>query len=280
MADTPQDYWGGVWGGQQQQPPWGGFNKQNIWDYGYGTDLNPLSQQTGVSRDDLANQRDAFLQPLEADYRNQRTQQGMQTDATSANLFNDPGFKQFGQTGQLPANASTAQQWNATPAPAGPSGWTGDALMQQLMQRATQGAAPSRNDPTIRAQADAYAANEGRASRNYIADLAEKSAGAPVNLQGEQRMAAERLGQRTGAFESELLGRETDARRQEIQQALQMWGSQLNNDQRLQLERELAQLSNTSHTADRSQQNDQFLRELALRESDQNNAWDYRWAGL
>ena len=28
------------------------------------------------------------------------------------------------------------------------------------------------------------------------------------------------------------------------------------------------------------QGNDQFLRELALRESDQNNAWDYRWAGF
>jgi hypothetical protein len=272
MAETPQDYWGGVWGQGQQQQPWGGFNADNVFS---SWDLNPLSQQTGIGRDDLANQRDAYLQPLMQQYRTGAGQGG--ADAGDQDLYADPNFQSFARTGQLPKNATPAQQWNAAPSSPGPAGGTGDALMQQLMQRATQGAAPSRTDPTIRAQADAYAANEGRSSRNYIADLAEKSAGAPVNLQGEQRMAAERMGQRTGAFEAELLGRETDARRQEISEALQMWGGMFSNEQRMALERELAQLSNTARTQDRSQQNDQFMRELALREFDTNQKWDFNW---
>ena len=65
MAETPQDYWGGVWG---QQQPWGGFNAQNVFE---NWDLNPLSQQTGLDRDALATQRDAFLQPLAQQYRSQ-----------------------------------------------------------------------------------------------------------------------------------------------------------------------------------------------------------------
>ena len=275
MADqTPEDYWGGFWGQQQPKTPWGGFNAQNIGQYGYGVDLNPLSQQTGIARDDLAQQRDAFLQPLEQQYRS-ATGGG---DATSANLTGSPEFQSF-LGGQMPKNASPAQQWHATAAVAqGPTAGTGDALIQQLMARAQQGPV-TRNDPNVRAQSDAYAANEQRASRNYLGDVAEK-AGPYANLQGEQRMAAERVGQRTGAFEAELLGRETDARREEIQQALSMWGGMLSNDQRLTLERELAQLSNQARTADRSQQNDQFLRELALREFDLGNQWDFNWMGL
>jgi hypothetical protein len=277
MAQTPQDFWGGVWGQQPQQQQWGGWNANNVFS---SWDLNPLSQQTGVARDDLANQRDAFLQPIEANYRQAMAGQGQQVDATSQNLFSDPNFQAFAQKGALPANASPAQQWNATPSPApqGPTGGTGGTLMQLLMQRAGQGQVTA-SDPNVRAQADAYNANEQRASRNYLADVAEK-AGPQANLAGEQRMAAERLGQRTGGFEAELIGREQAARRDEIQQALQMWGGLLSNDQRMALERELATMSNQSHAADRTQANEQFLRELALRESDQNNAWDYRWAGL
>jgi hypothetical protein len=77
-----------------------------------------------------------------------------------------------------------------------------------------------------------------------------------------------------------VLGREVSARRDEIAQALQMWGNQLSGDQRLSLERELGYLQDRSHTADRSQSMDQFLRELALREQGQYNDQDYQWAQL
>jgi hypothetical protein len=46
------------------------------------------------------------------------------------------------------------------------------------------------------------------------------------------------------------------------------------------LEKELALLNQSSHDADRAQGNDQFMRELALREYDLNNAWDYKWSGF
>jgi len=116
-----------------------------------------------------------------------------------------------------------------------------DALYQQLQGRAQQSLAIDRNDPIIRAQADAFAANEQRASRNYLADLAEK-AGPLANLQGEQRMAAEHLGQATGGFEAELMGRELQSRRSEIADALNSMRGMLSADQQDNLQRELASL--------------------------------------
>jgi hypothetical protein len=152
--------------------------------------------------------------------------------------------------------------------------------MNLLMERAQQGLALDRNDPTIRAQVDPMVAQMTRASRNDLADLAEQAGGAPVNLRGEQRMAAERLGQQTAAWEGEILGREIGARRDEIAQALQLWGSRLSDEQRMALERELAQMSASERQADRAQTHDEFLRELALREWEAGNMSDLRWAGL
>jgi hypothetical protein len=100
------DYWGGVGQSLSQptsgQQPWGGFTLANIGQYGYGTDLNPLSQQTGIPRDTLADQRDAFIRPIESSY---RTAMGGHADATSANLVGSPEFQQFTQTGQAPNGA-------------------------------------------------------------------------------------------------------------------------------------------------------------------------------
>jgi hypothetical protein len=271
------------------QAPWGGFTTENIWDYNYGQDLNPLSQQTGVERDDLATQRDAFLQPWEQRYRSANGG----ADATSANLTNSQEFRSFVQnaTPAQQQNATPAQQWNAQPTaqPAvpqgmqpsqaynvGPTSTTGDALIQQLMARAQQPTNASRTDPNVRGQADAYAANVDRSRRGYISDVAERR-GPLANIEGERRMASERAGQATGAFEAELMGRETSARRDEIAQALQMWGGLLSGDQRMGLERELATLNDRSRTADRGQNMEQFLRELALREYDTTNRWDYNW---
>jgi hypothetical protein len=84
---------------------WGGFDTQNV--FGYLGDLNPLSQQTGIARDDLATQRDQLLQPIESSYRTAMGGQGV--DATSANLYNDPNFRSYAQTGQVP-QSQVAQQ--------------------------------------------------------------------------------------------------------------------------------------------------------------------------
>lgn len=119
----------------------------------------------------------------------------------------------------------------------------GSELYDMLKARATQGLNIDRNDPVIRGQADAYSANEERARRNYISDVAE-SDGPYANLQGEKRMAAERMGQRTGAFESELVGRELMAKRQEIAEALAGMAGLLTEEQRIALQRELGLLDN------------------------------------
>jgi hypothetical protein len=115
------------------------------------------------------------------------------------------------------------------------------ALFDQLLSRAQQGTAIDRNDPTIRAQADSYAANEERARRNYLGDLAEQ-AGPLANLRGEQRVTAEQLGHNTGAFEAELVARELTSRRAEIADALHSMQGLLTQEQQFTLTKELANL--------------------------------------
>jgi hypothetical protein len=153
-------------------------------------------------------------------------------------------------------------------------------LWNDLWGRAQQSKNIDRNDPIIRAQADAYAANEQRASRDHIADLAESS-GPMANLRGEQRLAAERTGQRTGAFEANLMGQELSARRQEISEALNGMRGMLSLDQQQQLQRELgvmdAQLRRMGYNQNWNMalmQNDQFMKNLGLQAEDKASYWD------
>ena len=188
----------------------------------------------------------------------------------------DASLMQMIASGQTPApkNATPAQQWNAQPSQ---TSARSDDLYALLMGRAKQGTAVDRNDPNVRAQVDPFRANVERQKRSYLSDVAEAQ-GPYANIRGEQRMAAERAGQQSGLFEAQVIGGEIDARRQEISQALSLWGQMLSGDQRLALERELAMLNDRARTADRSQQNDQFLRELALREWMAGDDSDYRWS--
>lgn len=162
-----------------------------------------------------------------------------------------------------------------------------DTLYDTWLGRSKQALAVDRNDPIIRQQADAYAANEERARRNYISDLAE-SAGPLANLRGEQRMASERLGQRTGTFEAELIGRELTTKRNEIAQALLQMGNMLSADQQAGLQRELAILDQAikergialqGQALDQDWQrallaNNQFMADLGLRAENQYNYWN------
>ncbi len=120
-----------------------------------------------------------------------------------------------------------------------------DALYQQLLARSKQGLNVSASDPALKGQIDANNAQTDRASRNYLADLAEK-AGPLANLQGEQRLTAEQGGQSEGAFASGLVGNEIAARRTEIQNALTQMGAQLSDQQKNALTAQLAQLDAAS----------------------------------
>jgi len=214
----------------------------------------------------------------------------------------DIGVMQMLATGQSPQRPQTpAQAWNSAPATtpaielppiapppsqAPPPASTErtrtpeqKALLDLLMQRARQGTSIGRDDPNVRAQVDPMVAQMTRANREYQDSLAEKAgaSGRLVNLEGDQRMAAERLGQQAATLEGQTIGREMDARRQEIEQALQTWGGLLDSESRLELQRELAYLSDATQRYSIGTQNDQFLRELALREWDTRNRWDYNW---
>lgn len=145
-----------------------------------------------------------------------------------------------------------------------------DQLVQMLLQRAQQGLDVNRNSEQIRTQADPYAANVERQKRNYLADLAEKG-GPLANLGGETRLANERAGQASGLFESQLIGREIEARRTEIQDALTQLGSLLTEQQRMSLQRELAQLDDATRRLQIDQQARQFRDQLGL----QYNQFDW-----
>lgn len=156
-------------------------------------------------------------------------------------------------------------------------------LIDQLTARSQQSLTIDRNDPTIRAQADAYGANEERAKRNYLADIAEKS-GPNANLQGEARMAAEKVGQRTGGFEAELMGRELTAKRTEIATALESMRGMLTTSQEMQLRKELASMDDAIQRMRLQQDATQFdanlgykNAELAQQGSIENNRLGYQY---
>jgi len=162
-----------------------------------------------------------------------------------------------------------------------------DSLYNTWLGRSQASLNINGNDPIIRQQADAYSANEERARRNYIGDLAE-SAGPLANIRGESRMAAERMGQRTGGFEAQLIGRELQTKRDEIAQALNAMTGMLNADQQAGLQRELSILDQAikeqgialqGKSLDQDWQrallnNNQFMADIGLRAENQYNYWN------
>jgi hypothetical protein len=137
-----------------------------------------------------------------------------------------------------------------------------DTLYNLLLGRATQGLDIDRNDPIIRGQSDAYAANQERARRNYLADVAEQ-AGPLANLRGEQRVTAEQLGQNVGSFEAQLMARELESRRAEIADALTSMRGLLTSDQQAELQRQLSLLDDATRRLQIDQQGQQFGQQLA-----------------
>jgi hypothetical protein len=129
------------------------------------------------------------------------------------------------------------------------------------MKRANQSLAIDPNDPIIRNQADAHNVGLERGRTQYLQQVAERG-GSNANISNEERSSAEQVGQGSADFESQLMGNEVTARRQEIQSALNGAQGLLTAEQQMQLQEELAQLARTeSHyqfDASQHQQNDQF----------------------
>lgn len=152
-------------------------------------------------------------------------------------------------TGNPIANqAVAASSYSSTPTAAPTQNTTNqgtqDVVRNSYLEQATQPKTIDRNDPNVRAQADAFAAQTERARRNYIADKSEALGPyATGALSSEERLATERAGQAAGSFEAELVGRELQNRRDEIQNALTNLSGMLSADQQRALTKELAELN-------------------------------------
>lgn len=112
-----------------------------------------------------------------------------------------------------------------------------DELFTTLQGRAQQSLDIAPTDPNIRNQVDYYRAEQDRARRNAVSDMAE--AGSPLG-DTRKRMSEERVGQNVGSFQSELMARELSSRRSEISDALNSMGGMLSTDQQAGLQRELS----------------------------------------
>lgn len=153
------------------------------------------------------------------------------------------------------------------------------ALYDTLLARSKQGLAVDRNDPAVRGQADAFSANQTRTQRDYISDLAEK-AGPNANIRGEERMAAERSGQASGAFEADLMAREITAKRDEIATALSSMQGLLTFEQQQALTKELALMDDAIKRLTLKQQESQFGRGLDQQKKEFAETMKFRYADL
>jgi len=141
-------------------------------------------------------------------------------------------------------------------------------LYSLLQGRANQGLAVDPNDPVIKAQVDAYRAEQTRAARNLMSEQAERG-GVNSNQDATQRSATEKAAQNTAGFQGQLMANEVAARRQEIESALKGEQGLLTAQQQMALQQELANLDvklrSYQFGQSQNQQEAQFARTLAER---------------
>lgn len=123
---------------------------------------------------------------------------------------------------------------------------TQDVVRNAWLKQATQGTAVDPNDPNIRQQVEPFAAAQERSRRQYESEAAERLSaqglGSSGAMENERRFGAERAGQATGMFQSQLIGEELKTKRGEIQDALNHLGDTISNDQKNALTKQLADL--------------------------------------
>ena len=98
------------------------------------------------------------------------------------------------------------------------------------------------NDPTIKGSVDAYRSEQQNQLNNYLSNLAEQM-GPNTNIGAQRAMGAETMAQNTAGFQANLMAQELASRRQELQQMLSGATGFLTQEQQMQLQEELNQLS-------------------------------------
>lgn len=116
-----------------------------------------------------------------------------------------------------------------------------NALLDELLSRSKESLVVDPNDPIIKAQTDAFNATQERSGKNTLSQIAE-AGGPSTNMTAQTRSVGEQNAQADTAFQARLMGQEKDARRTEIQNALQGAYGVLTSEQQMQLQEELAQL--------------------------------------
>jgi hypothetical protein len=194
-----------------------------------------------------------------------------------------PGKAPVPGAAPLPAPTSVqeagaaAQTYSQTPGAAPTAATTNqgtqDVVRNQWLQQALQSEDVNANTPAVRQQADVFAAAQERARRDAVADTAERMGtaggvvgGASGAQTAEERLVNERAAQSRAGFESELVGRELQNTRDEIQGALTNLGDLMTKDQERALTERLAKIDAQLKQAGITSSERLGLRELSLRD--------------
>ena len=119
----------------------------------------------------------------------------------------------------------------------------------------------------VKPQAEAYTREQERAAGNQRAQLAQRlQASGQGAVQGGSSGALEsgmigineNVGNQSAAFHAHLVGQELENRRGQLMQALQIGAGILNQDQMLQIQRELAAIQSAQYQAQLDQRNYEF----------------------
>lgn len=127
------------------------------------------------------------------------------------------------------------------------------ALRNMLLTRANQSLTVDPNDPTIKAQTDAYSADVTRGGRDFLSQQAE-SAGPINNMDASYRSVGEKAGQATADYRGKLMQGMVDARRKEISDALSGLGGVISQEDATRLRQEDQDLARQRFGADSAQQ--------------------------
>ena len=189
----------------------------------------------------------------------------------------DNGPVENGGTGSQPNDS-----WG-TPGVAGgpPGGNYKSSLKEQLYSRANQSMDIDPNNPVMKAQMDAFNAQQDRATNQAMSQAAEEAAARGLGnsgaLENEKRLAQERAGFNSAQFQGQLMQQELTSRREEVQNALEQMGNILSDEEKLALTKEMHDIDSAIERTKTENQNSQYYAGLSSQERIAANRLAQEW---
>jgi hypothetical protein len=135
-------------------------------------------------------------------------------------------------------------------------------VLAKLFSQSKQSLNVNPNDPIIKGQVDQFSAMQDRDRKKYQNEAAEalaaKGLGTSGALVNENRISNENAANADSQFQAQLIGRELQTRRDEIQHALDSMGSLLTEKDKESLQMELAKMDDAIKRQQLEQQNSQY----------------------